>query len=93
MPRNEDPSWVIVRSVDAAISAIQARGMPQRGSLDFDLGYGQKTGMDFAVWLVEWMKTNGIDLWELMNFTVHSQHPTGRIELQRYLGDQLRAVS
>jgi hypothetical protein len=92
-PRDNDPRWVIARSVEAAIAEVEARGMPELASLDFDLGYGRKTGLDFARWLVAWMTAQGIDLWNLINFNVHSQHPTGRIELQRYLGDRLQEAA
>jgi len=66
-------NWRIARSVDEAIQMISEFGLPDQISFDHDLGENQKTGYDFAKWIV-WneLDTRGIFI------NVHSANPIGR---------------
>ena len=72
--------WVVVRSHEEFVAAIQERGLPELISFDHDLDQeGQidyeLTGMDCAKWLVEFCLDNDLAAPE---FLVHSQNPPGR---------------
>lgn len=81
--------WVIVRSYEAAIATITARGLPDYASFDNDLGAdadGQPlpTGYDVAKWIGEYVLDHDADL---TGFTwyVHSQNPVGARQIDAYL--------
>lgn len=65
------------------ITFISKNGLPQFISFDHDLGLG-KTGFDCAKWLVEFCLDNQVSLPE---FTVHSQNPVGKENIETLLNN------
>jgi hypothetical protein len=87
LPRPPGEEWVIVRSHEEFVGAIQERGLPDFISFDHDLDQeGQieyeLTGMDCAKWLVEFCLDADLAVPE---FSVHSQNPPGRDNIQGLL--------
>jgi len=66
---------------------ISQNGMPDFISFDHDLGLG-KTGFDCAKWLVEYCLDNQVSLPE---FTVHSQNPVGKENIEKLLANFIKA--
>ncbi|MFA7615080.1 MAG: cyclic-phosphate processing receiver domain-containing protein [Weeksellaceae bacterium] len=63
------------------IEFIIQNGLPDFISFDHDLGEG-KSGFDCAKWLVEYCLDNQVPLPE---FTVHSQNPVGKENIESLL--------
>ena len=75
----------IARNFDDAVWYIRTFGMPGWISFDHDLGApANRTGMDFAKWLVDYMIDNDIPA-DLLRFDVHSQNPIGAENIRSYL--------
>lgn len=98
-------SWSIVRSYNEAVAWVIENGFPDIVSFDHDLGYEEyslidgkvvmtnvieeKTGLDFAKWLVEYdLDTNTMP--KDFSFTVHSRNPIGTKNIQLYLDNYLQ---
>lgn len=79
-------SWVIARTYEDAVALVKTRGFPRSVSLDHDLGPRQKTGMDFAKWLVNHAMDNGYPYFDV---TVHSMNPVGKMNIELLLGQYL----
>ena len=80
-----DHSWVIVRSYNSAVEAINALGMPRFISFDHDLG-DSLSGYDFAKYVVEYDILH--DVWKRrsdFDYYVHSQNPIGKENIEKYL--------
>jgi hypothetical protein len=90
----DDPTFMIVRTVNDAQKLIHLLGVPTFISFDHDLGMDDEgnlvlSGYDFAKWLVE-MDMEGIFiLVEDFDFTVHSQNPVGAKNIREYLNNYL----
>jgi len=67
-PPGEDWTWA--RSVDDAIALFEGEGAVE-ASLDYDLGDGNRTGLDLLRWLAEG------DRWPAKRLAVHSTHRLG----------------
>jgi len=80
--------------VAQAIEIVKQKGFPQFVSFDHDLGYDanlglQRTGMDFARWLVELdLETNRMP--DGFQYYVHSQNPVGVENIRGLLDCYLR---
>ena len=83
MARNE---FIIARSYNEAVALVKEHGAPEFISFDHDLAdahYGgnfssEKTGMDFAKWLVETdIDNQGNFLPDNFTYNVHSMNPDG----------------
>ena len=84
--------WVVVRSYQEFVSAIQANGLPKFISFDHDLAdehynpsesdYKEKTGYDCAKWLVDYCLYNSSSVCE---YTVHSMNPEGKKNIESLL--------
>jgi hypothetical protein len=74
-------NWEIVRSYEEAVEFVLKNGLPNFISFDHDLGT-EKTGYDFAKWLVDHIMDNDLDKFE---FYVHSQNPIGKRNIEEYL--------
>jgi len=81
-PPSDGQEWIVVRTFDAAIAYVAANGMPGFISFDHDLGE-EKTGYDFAKWLVDWLEENHIP--PEFDYYVHSQNPVGAANIESYL--------
>lgn len=82
--------FIVVRTVDEAISKIKENGCPEFISFDHDLGNNIPTGYDLAKWLIEEdLNLNGDFLPTNFSFYVHSQNPIGKENiiglLEKYL--------
>jgi hypothetical protein len=75
-PPANDQEWVIVRTSDDAMAAVEAYGIPSFISFDHDLG-GDDTAMKFLRRFADHVLDTGADLTG-MDFYVHSQNPVGR---------------
>jgi hypothetical protein len=73
--------WNIVRSYEEAVEFVLKNGLPDVISFDHDLGT-EKTGYDFAKWLVEYIMDNDLPVF---HFFVHSQNPVGKRNIEEYL--------
>ena len=81
--------WVVVRSYIEAIEYVTAYGCPVYISFDHDLGT-EKSGLDFAKWLVD--KDLDFHNWIPLNFefNVHSANPVGSTNIKHYLDHYLK---
>jgi hypothetical protein len=90
----DDPTFMIVRTVNDAQKLIHLLGMPTFISFDHDLGMDDEgnlllSGYDFVKWLVE-MDMEGIFILpEDFDFIVHSQNPVGAKNIREYLRSYL----
>lgn len=80
-PTPED--YFRVYNVDEFIAYIMAYGVPGFISFDHDLGEGG-TGYDCAKFLVEYCLDIGVSH---INFTVHSQNPVGKENIEKLLNN------
>lgn len=66
--------WIIVRSFDEFKNIILDKGLPQKISLDHDLGDSVPTGYDCVKWMIHDMK------YDLRNIdiNIHSANSVGR---------------
>ena len=89
-PPGDPMDWVVVRSYNEAVATIYNLGVPYFISFDHDLA-DDRTGYDFAKWLVEqdmdFFKGDYIP--NNFEFYVHSQNPVGRDNIQFYLDGYL----
>ncbi len=94
---SQGADWQIVRSLDEAKEWVLKNGFPDVISFDHDLGfdhYGgdysdEKTGYDFAKWLVEYDMDTGT-MPEGFRYTVHSKNPTGSENIHGILEGYIR---
>jgi hypothetical protein len=68
--------WAVVRSFDEAVNWMKCNQFPYFVSFDQHLGDGQKTGEDFAQWLIEFDITHNKMPYDF-TFAVHSDRPEG----------------
>jgi hypothetical protein len=81
-----DNTWVIARNFDDAVWYIQNYGIPYFISFDHDLGHpNNRTGLDIAKWLANYVMDNDISLPNNFNFYVHSQNPVGTDNINKYM--------
>lgn len=85
--------WQIVRSFDQAVQWTLQHGFPDVVSFDHDLGIdagtAEKSGYDFARWLVEYdMDTGAMPC--NFSFTVHSKNPVGARNIAMYLDNYIK---
>ncbi len=92
-PPNNPLDWIVCRSFYEAVGYIHIHGLSliKLISFDHDLGesYGrpQKTGYDFAVWLIELDNRNRFNqrsknvFCSDFRFRLHSSNPVGRINI------------
>jgi hypothetical protein len=86
IPRRER-KWKIVRNYEDAVAIVEKFGVPRRMSLDYNLGCsGEKSGLDFAIWFVEWCKNNG---WPGFDFSCHSGSFEGQRLIETVIGAYL----
>ena len=83
--------YLIARTYDEAVHIVSKHGFPSFISFDHDLGE-EKTGLDFAKWLV------ATDLampgfLSGMQFTVHSQNPIGKRNIECLLMNYLNKLT
>lgn len=89
--------WEVVRSLEAALALVQARGLPSFISFDHDLGADDAakplpTGADFARWLGDYVLDNSLSL-DGFEWYVHSQNPIGAANINGYLLGLVEHVS
>lgn len=85
MPKT-DQNWIIVRNFEEGVKLVEELGFPAYVSFDHDLGeYGdEKTGYDFAKWLVECDIIHDV-MTEDFDFNVHSANPVGAENIEKYI--------
>lgn len=76
-------NWIICRTVEEAIEVFKSC-IPDKISFDHDLGEGNKSGMDFAHWIVEYDLEHDV-LKAPFSFNVHSQNPVGKKNIEGLL--------
>lgn len=92
----KDAQFVVCRTMDEAVAAILEKGMPNFISFDHDLAdehYNEtsreKTGYEFAKWLVNADAKGTIDIPYGFQYYVHSNNPVGKANicalLDRYI--------
>lgn len=67
---------VICRDMGEAIAQVTSRGLPAHICFDHDLGEGERTGHDFAKWLVDQLVDECTQPPHI-HYSVHSQNPIG----------------
>lgn len=82
MPVGDD--WVIARSSDAAIEIMTTRGLPHFISFDHDLG-GDDTAMEVIHWIADSYFDGKLSIPDDFSFTVHSQNPIGKNNIEGFL--------
>jgi len=90
----KDSSFIVVRSFNEAVDFVKTNGVPDYISFDHDLGLepgiNEKTGYDFAKWLVEADLNEEIEIPIHFRFNVHSANPIGAKNIEEYLKGYLR---
>ena len=89
-PSGDSMDWVVVRSYDEAVAQVLNWGFPSFISFDHDLGPDEKTGYDFAKWIVELDMDHGVIDVENFEFYVHSQNPVGKENIEKLLENYLK---
>lgn len=83
-PPDNGEVWIVVRNMAQAVACVRMSGLPLLVSFDHDLGENERTGYDFAKWLIE-SDLDGIFSIENMQWTVHSQNPVGAKNIEKIL--------
>lgn len=96
LPAERSGEWVVARTYAAAVDVVSQRGLPCYISFDHDLGVeddGREapTGYDFAKWLGDYILDHRPDVSQFAWY-VHSQNPIGAQNIDRYLGNLIRAI-
>lgn len=89
----DDPNMVTIRSYYDAVKYVQEHGIPSFVSFDHDLGDEnevEKTGYDFAKFLIEYMLDNNIN--EPFAYYVHSANPVGAENIRMYLNQSFEVI-
>lgn len=88
---------IICRSYDDAVWTVTHHGVPDFISFDHDLlqehyiiGTGEKTGLTFADWFCNWVKSEKKDLPDNFGFFVHSQNPEGAAKIEKCMDKFLK---
>ena len=81
--------WNIVRSYDEFINFVKSFGIPHFISFDHDLGKNEKTGLDIAKWIIEVDLDKIYQIPKDFSFTVHSQNPIGKKNIEHLLTQYL----
>lgn len=84
-----DQTWVVVRTVRAAIEYVETYGLPLEMSLDHDLGDGERDAPAFLHWLTDYDMDHGYLGLENIGFNVHSANPAGRQNLEGFWNSYL----
>ncbi len=84
--------WEIACTYEQAVRLIAERGMPQRIAFDHDLG-AEKSGMDFAKWLVESFLDDKLQIPDGFTFSVHSDNPNGAENIRALMAGILREMT
>ena len=93
--------WVVARSYSEAVEIIEKQGMPKFISFDHDLAeqhYAgdfsgpERTGYDFAKWIVDQCLLYGVRLPDGFNFAVHSMNPVGAKNIRDLMESLLWAI-
>lgn len=87
-PPNDGRPWLIARSTAEAMALLDSNGWPDYVSLDHDLG-GDDTSMVFLRQVINRLLDEGRDL--PFTWTVHSQNPVGRANIEALLSAFERA--
>lgn len=75
--------------MEEAIEIIDKRGCPNHISFDHDLGMEERTGYDFADWLVDKDLDNPGFLPSDFTYNVHSANPVGAANIRGLLSRYL----
>ena len=73
----------IARTYEEAVYIVKNYGLPSFVYFDHDLGE-EKTGYDFAKWLVVYMMDKGLGYPDNFNYYVHSANPVGKEAIIQY---------
>ncbi|MDR6218710.1 cyclic-phosphate processing receiver domain-containing protein [Deinococcus soli (ex Cha et al. 2016)] len=89
-PPSRDPDWVIARTYDEAVAAVEARGLPREVAFDHDLGLNAdgtvaRSGYDFAKQLVEWDATLDRPWPPDFTYRLLTDNPRGRFDITQLL--------
>ena len=91
-PPDDGAEWVIVRSSQEAIDAVETYGLPKFISFDHDLG-GTDTSRRFIFWLQDYMMDNGFTFTGRdFDFYVHSQNPIGASWIRGTMSAMIYAI-
>lgn len=78
------PDWMIAKSSYEAQRFVEMWGVPFDMALDHDLS-GQDTSVVFIHWLMQYMEDNDITLPDDFTYSIHSQNPVGRDNINGYM--------
>lgn len=84
-----DQTWVVVRTVRAAIEYVETYGLPLEMSLDHDLG-GSEDAPAFLHYLIERDLDEALGIFQIQ-ISVHSANPVGKKNLLGLLDSYRRA--
>lgn len=91
-----DTDWIVCRSVDDAVMAVNVFGFPAFISFDHDLADGgticgyDNTGVGLANWIVDQVLDGKQIIPTDFEFYVHSQNPIGAENIRRLLDNFLK---
>ena len=87
--QSPDDKWLVTRNYQETIQILTEYKCPTFISFDHDLGE-DKSGMDFAKWLVEYDMDHNIINTDNFSFVVHSANPVGKENIEGLLGAYLK---
>ena len=79
-PADDGTEWVIARSSEDAIAAVESLGVPDFISFDHDLG-GEDTSIKFIWWMIDAHLDERIASFTTQYY-VHSQNPIGAANIR-----------
>ncbi|QIG65774.1 putative response regulator protein [Ochrobactrum phage vB_OspM_OC] len=82
---------IIARNYNDAINIMELAGCPYYVMFDHDLGEGELTGYDIAKWIVNRdIAMNGEFMPDYFEFSVHSQNPVGKENIEKLFENYMR---
>lgn len=92
-PPADGQDWEIARDFVWVKYLVKSMGMPVFISFDHDLGDDQPTGLDIAKWLIARVLDGHDTLPEGFAYTVHSQNPVGKANIEGLMDGFLRHLA
>lgn len=83
-----DESWIIARNYEEGVKIVKELGLPKEVSFDHDLGMSDKTGKDFANFLIQYDLDNNV-MSDDFQFNVHSANPVGAANIRSIMSGYL----
>jgi len=88
VPETDD--FEVAPSFNEAVKLVKKLGFPAFVAFDFSLKYSEKSGLDFARWLIRRDRlSNGTLMPADFAFVCHSSDPNGKVQIERLMSGYL----